>query len=245
MQTIKNYLNRFVDMLLPPRCFSCGTFVVEHHSVCGECFEKIHFIAAPLCEICGLPFSYDVEDETICGACAQKRPLFEKGRSIVRYDDGSKKIILSFKHGDVVDLVPAFVGWIVGHQKEFVMDADLLVPVPIHRWRLLKRRYNQAALVSNALGRRLEKESFPDLMRRIKNTPPQEHKSIISREDNVRGAFVVHSKYLETVRGKRILLIDDVFTTGATITSCTKVLLKAGASSVSVLTLARVVRDMG
>ena len=244
IKTIKDYLNRFVDIILPPRCFSCKKLVTKHHTLCAECFEKINFISEPFCEKCGLPFPYDIEGETICGECIRKTPIFEKALSIVHYDDGSKKLILSFKHGDVTDVVPAFTNWIIQHAKEFIDTTDIIVPVPIHRIRLLKRRYNQSALISNALGIKIKKHSVPDLMIRTKNTPPQGHKGIISRKKNIRGAFSINPKYLKHVEGKKVLLIDDVYTTGATINECTKTLLKAKAKSVKVLTIARVFRNL-
>jgi ComF family protein len=158
------------------------------------------------------------------------------------YDDASRGLILDFKHGDRVWASPAFGGWLARAGDELLADADLVAPVPLHRRRLFARRYNQSALLAQALARRCALPVAPDLLVRRRATPSQGRLSPTARRRNVRGAFALRLGYAEAIAGRRVLLIDDVLTTGATVRECARVLLRAGAGAVDVLTLARVAR---
>jgi len=177
-----------------------------------------------------------------CGVCMANPPPYHKARSVFRYDDHSKDLILSFKHADRTDLAPAYADWLARIAPELVSENTILAPVPLHPGRLLKRRFNQSAMLARALGRKINRPISSDLIQRIKATPSQGSKSFKGRFKNVEGAFRVCPKEMKQLKSQHILLIDDVFTTGATVEACSRALLKAGAKRVDVLTLCRVVR---
>ena len=236
-------LRRFVDSVLPPRCINCRALVDGEAALCAECWPLVEFLTAPVCACCGFPFEYDPGPaDMLCAACTARHPAFERARSVLVYGDLSRRLILDFKHGDRTWPAPAFGRWLARAGSGLVADADLAVPVPLHRSRLYARRYNQAAMMALALGRATGLAAQPDLLTRRRPTPPQGRLSPIARRRNVRGAFAVRRGFEAMIREKRILLIDDVLTTGATAEECTRTLLRAGAQAVDVLTLARVVR---
>jgi ComF family protein len=194
----------------------------------------------PLCECCGLPFAYQVAARSRCAACIASPPAFDRARAVLVYDDASRRLVLGFKHADRLEPVPAFGRWLARAGAELTEAADLIAPVPLHRWRLFRRRYNQAALLAQALGRVAGCPVAPDLLVRRRSTPSQGGLGRAGRRRNVAGAFALRSGRDAQVRGRRILLIDDVHTTGATLGECARVLRRAGAASVDALTLARV-----
>ena len=236
-----------LDVVLPPRCLACGDTVMRQGSLCGPCWGGLRFISAPLCACCGLPFEVDPGPESdgsgvLCGACVRRQPTFDSARSVMVYDDGSRDLVLGFKHGDQTHGAPAFAAWLQRVGSGLLAEADLIAPVPLHRWRLVKRRYNQAALLANALGRLGEVPVIPDLLVRRRRTRSQGGLDRDARARNVRAAFAVGRRHAGATAGKRIILVDDVLTTGATVEECAKVLKRAGAAHVGVLTLARVAR---
>jgi len=232
----------FLNAVLPARCMACGVTVEGDGALCPQCWLDIRFLAEPACACCGFPFEYAVPERTLCAACTRRRPAFERARAVFAYDDASRRLILAFKHADRLHDGPAFGRWLARTGAELVPDADLIVPVPLHRWRLFYRRYNQAGLLAQALGRTVEKSVSVDLLIRHRRTRSQGRLSRSSRIRNIQGAFKLRDGRRGMVEGARILLIDDVLTTGATVEECTRVLKRAGASAVDVLTLARVVR---
>jgi ComF family protein len=232
-----------IDALLPPLCLSCQTEVAEPGSLCPTCWSGMVFLGAPSCACCGLPFEFDMGDGMICGECARASPRFSQARAVFRYDDASKALILRFKHGDRLEGVGAFARWMARAGAEMLARADLLVPVPLHRWRLLARRYNQAALLANAIGKLARVMVEPGMLARTRRTPPQGHLGHDARARNVAGAFRVEERLRPGLADRRVVLVDDVMTSGATVDECARVLLKAGAASVDVLTLGRVVRE--
>lgn len=246
-----------LDALLPPQCLSCAELVSEPGALCATCWSSLRFIAAPHCRICGWPFETDPQDhnalageasaeappaDLVCGACLREPPPFDRARAVLAYDDASRGLILGFKHADRTHGAPAFARWMARVGGELLITADVVAPVPLHWSRLLMRRYNQAALLANGLADLAGKRSVPDLLIRRRRTPSQGKLSRAERLRNVTGAFAVRRSHLSEVRGRRILLVDDVLTTGATVGACAAVLRRAGAASVDVLSLARVVR---
>lgn len=226
-----------VDFLLPPLCLKCEQPVAQNQALCAMCWTQLHFVSVPLCACCGAPFDLPVDEGSLCGACLAEAPVFAKARSALIYDDASRDMILRFKHGDRLHPAPALAGWMVQAGRELWGQADLIVPVPLHRWRLLARRYNQAAVLALAMGRLTGVKVAVDGLRRVRATGSQGHKGRKERAANVAGAFAL--KDGAQVEGKRIVLVDDVLTSGATVSECAKVLLKGGAAQVSVVTLAR------
>ncbi len=160
-------------------------------------------------------------------------------RASLVYNDNSRGLILSFKHGDKTHLIKAFVPWLQKAGEEILAQTDILMPVPLHRWRMIGRRYNQSALISTLLAKETGIKHYVDGLVRIRSTPSQGHLKAKEREKNVRKAFIVNARYATDVRGRAITLIDDVMTTGSTVRECTRTLLKAGAAKVFVLTLSR------
>jgi ComF family protein len=242
---IKRAGNRVLDIVLPPRCLKCGTTVDAVGALCAGCWPAVAFLVPPHCAACGLPFEFDLGPAALCGACAGERPVFERARAAFRYDDGSKDLILRFKHADRTDSAPAFARWMARAGATLLADADLIAPVPLHWLRLFMRRYNQAALLASALGELSGKPAVNDLLLRRRRTPSQGGLGALGRQRNVAGAFAVDPRRRALLQDKRILLVDDVLTTGATVSACTSALLRAGAGAVDVLTLARVVRIAG
>jgi len=232
-----------LDIVFPPLCMGCRKRVSEPHALCAACWLAISFIEAPLCAKCGTPFDADPGGETLCGPCHIHRHDFDRARSLFRYDDASKSLILGLKHGDRLDHLPGLARWLARAGGELLRDSDIIVPVPLHRWRLWKRRFNQSALLAEQIARHSGKPHRPLVLIRTRHTPSQgEMPSAKARRRNVLRAFKVPSARLAEIRGRRILLVDDVFTTGATLNACARALKRAGAARVDVLTVSRVVR---
>lgn len=233
---------KILDLVLPPRCVVSGVEVDRQGMLAPDIWKGLRFISAPQCECCGLPFDYEVDEGTICAGCIENQPVFTSARSALVYDDGSRDLILRFKHADQMHSVVSFLPWLKTAGDEMLGGVDMLVPVPLHRWRLLKRRYNQAAVMAWALGRFANVPAIPDALLRVRPTPSQGHLKAKERAENVKKAFIVNERHKAGIASKNIVLIDDVLTTGATVNECAKALLDGGAARVDVLTLARVVR---
>jgi len=237
---LRQITGQALDLLLPPLCLSCDAPVGAHRTLCTTCWSAIHFIAPPFCGACGAPFEVPVGVGALCGGCIAEPPEFKAARAPMLYDDASRRIVLGFKHADRTHPAPALASWMQRAGAEFWAEADFIAPVPLHRWRLFRRRYNQAALLALQLGPLTQKAVLVDLLERKRATPIQGHLSRKERQANVKGAFALNIRRRAQVKDKTIVLIDDVLTTGATLNECSKVLLKAGAKTVNVLVLARV-----
>lgn len=232
-------------MVLPPRCVACGTLVGATGTLCPPCWARLRFIGPPLCERCGLPFLFAPADRMLCGACIAAPPIFTRARSALLYDEASKPLVLGFKHHDRTYAADGYAAWMARAGAELLAAADLVAPVPLHRWRLLRRGYNQAALLIRGLSTLHPMRPAYRLLHRRRATPSQGTLSRDLRRDNVRGAFTLHPDWHPAVSGCSVLLVDDVLTTGATVSECARVLRRAGAARVEVLTLARVAFDPG
>ena len=229
-----------VDAVLPPRCFNCGETVGEPDALCGRCWAGIAFFAPPWCARCGLPFEHPIGEAALCGECAREAPPWDRARAVFRYDKNSRRLVLSLKHGDRTHMAHAFGRWMRRAGAEVLDGADLVVPVPLHWTRLFHRRFNQSALLAHAIRQAGGPPVAPDWLVRRRRTPSQGHLGPLARERNVKGAFAL--KRGRSVEGRRLVLIDDVLTTGATAEECARVLKRAGAAFVGVLTLARALR---
>ncbi len=234
-----------LDFLLPPRCLVCGVCVAMPGVLCSTCWENVSFLAPPWCERCGAPFELGRgegarKEEYLCPSCLVAPPPWQRGRSAFLYEESGKALVLKFKHGDRTDLTHVFAEWLKRVGSELLAEADLIVPVPLHRWRLFFRLYNQSALLSLSLGKKAQVPVAPRALERIRSTVSQGHLGRAARARNVRGAFCLSRTGQTLVENKRVLLIDDVLTSGATLSACTRTLLAGGARSVDVLTLARV-----
>ena len=230
--------SQLLDLVFPPLCIACRQ-PGGSQGFCAACWSEVQFLDGPLCTRCGIPFDVPLEGE--CAACLAHPPSFDKARAILRYDDVSRTPILGLKHADRLDLVPGFGQWLERAGRDLIGGSDLIVPVPLHRFRLWRRRYNQAAELARALSRRTGLAVDTGAVIRSRPTPSQgAMPSAKARRRNVLGAFHVPNR--EHVAGRHILLVDDVLTTGATAEAASRALRRAGAAGVQILALARVVR---
>jgi ComF family protein len=229
-----------VDGVLPPRCLNCGATVDEVDALCGPCWAGMTFFAPPWCAVCGLPFPHPMGDGAVCGDCARRTPSWDRARSVLRYDRHSRRLVLMLKHGDHTHLAGAFGRWMHRAGAELLAEADLLMPVPLHWSRLFARRFNQSALLAQAIRAAGGPPVAADWLVRRRRTPSQGTMGPLARARNVRGAFALRAG--RSVNGKRLVLVDDVLTTGATAEECARILRRAGAAHVGVLVLARAVR---
>ena len=232
-----------VDGVLPPRCLSCGETVADPDALCARCWRGMTFFAPPWCAACGVPFPHPMGEDAVCGECARERRSWDRARAVLRYDRHSRRLVLGLKHGDRTHVARAFGRWMHRAGSEILAGADLLVPVPLHWTRLFQRRYNQAALLAQAIRSAGGPPVAADWLVRRRRTPMQGHLGAAARERNVRSAFAMRPG--RSLAGQRVVIIDDVLTTGATVDECARVVRRAGAASVGVLTLARALRVGG
>lgn len=232
-------LAKTLDIIFPPQCLVCRARVTAHGTLCTGCWGEIKFIAAPYCACCGLPFEFSLGEEALCGECIKERPPFSRARTAFCYDEHSSKLVTALKFSDQLHLAAIYGKWLDKAGKELILSSDVIVPVPLHWRRFIRRRYNQSALLAQALAKQTGLTVLEDGLTRRKHTTPQTGLSREQRQKNLRGAFVIHNHHKDTIKGKSVLLVDDVMTTGSTIHQCSKTLLKGGAASVNVLTLAR------
>ena len=225
-----------LDVVFPPQAIDGGA--AQAGGLSAQAWSRIHFLDGPVCDGCGVPFEYDLGAR--CAACLAKPRAFDAARAACLYDDTSREPILKLKHADRLDLAPLFARWISRAAHGLIAESDAVVPVPLHPSRLLSRRYNQAAEIARPLCRMTGLAYIPDALVRRRATETQGGKSGTGRKRNVAGAFEVPPRRAFQVAGKRILLIDDVMTTGATAEGCARALKAAGATRVDVAVVARV-----
>ena len=231
-----------VDGVLPPRCLACGTIVDEPDALCSSCWAGMTFFAPPWCAVCGLPFPHPMGEEAVCADCARQKPSWDRARAVMRYDKHSRHLVLALKHGDRTHVARALGRWMGRAGAELLEGADMIMPVPLHWTRLFTRRYNPAGLLAHAVRAAGGPPVMADWLVR-RRTPSQGRLGPVARVRNVRGAFAVRRGC--DVKGKRIVLVDDVLTTGATVEECARVLRRGGAAFIGVLTLSRAVRAGG
>ena len=231
-----------LSVFLPPRCIKCGRVLPGgDDGLCPDCFNEVSFISRPYCEKCGHPLDEEPANRKLyCASCLQNhRSPFRLSRSAFRYDDGSKNLILSFKFMDKTENAKVLGRWLFNAGNDiWNQGADVLIPIPLHYTRLLRRRYNQSALLCHELSRLCGLPVEYTAVERHRKTRPQVEFSGHARIKNVKNAFRI--RHPERIRGKHVVLVDDVMTTGSTLKECALVLHKAGAASVDTLTVARV-----
>ena len=231
----------FLDLILPPRSYDDGASS-QSAGLSGEAWSRIAFLEAPVCDGCGAAFEHDLGTAVRCPVCQAQPRVYSRARAACLYDETSRDLILQLKHADRTDLAHLLSAWVGRAAADLIGDADAIAPVPLHRWRLFRRRYNQAAELARPIARRAGKTYLPQALKRLKGDS-QAGKSASGRRRAVAGAFVVPKTQQARIEGRRILLIDDVLTPGATAESCARALLRAGARAVDVATIARV-RDV-
>lgn len=239
MQVFPFLFKSVVDLLIPYRCAKCGIILENEAGLCTHCWSLVPFITRPYCECCGLPFDFNIDEGALCALCSHTHPFFKTARSVFSYCEESKDLILKFKHTDTISSTPLFARWMT---RLCEREKDLLcIPVPLHWTRLFMRTYNQAALLAKAMAKCGGWEYSSSSLIRKYRTPSQGKLSKNERIKNVERAFAVPQKKKKKLLGRKVLLVDDVFTTGATLNACSKVLLKAGVLEVHAITLGRVV----
>jgi ComF family protein len=233
-------LGLLVDVALPQLCAACRE-PVEGAGLCAACWRKVSFIAPPYCERLGIPFAYDPGPGVLSMQAIADPPAYHRARAAVRYDEIARTLVHALKYGDRLDLAPIMGRWMARAAHELLHEADALVPVPLHWRRLWARRYNQSALLANTIAAEADVPVASTALKRVKATAQQVGLTQTQRAENVQGAFRVPPEGKAEVVGRRLILIDDVLTSGATADACAQALLRGGAKSVDVVVFARVV----
>lgn len=236
-----------LDLLFPPRCIACREPTDMAHGLCPACWRETPFVAGPVCGACGVPVpegpAGGLPGALRCTACLERPRAWDRGRAALLYDGTARSLVLALKHGDRLELARPLSAWMARAGAELLAEGPVLVPVPLHWRRLLARRANQSAELARAIARGAGLRMAPGLLRRIRATGSQEGRDRAAREAGVRGAFAVPARARGAVAGGRFLLVDDVMTSGATLSEAAVTLKAAGAAAVDVLVAARVARE--
>jgi ComF family protein len=232
---------RALDWLLPPLCLACRNPVGDHGALCPACWSRVAFISAPVCERLGTPLPFDLGPGALSPAAIANPPAFDRARAAFRFDDVGRALVHALKYGDRLEIAAPLAGWMARAGREVLTDADAFIPVPLHWTRLVGRRFNQSAELTRHLSELTGIANEPLALKRVRRTAHQVRLTRAQRAENVASAFRIVEERKGWVRGKRLVLVDDVYTTGATIEACARVLRRAGAARVDVLTAARVV----
>lgn len=235
--------HRLLDIALPNLCAACREPVASE-GVCASCWSKLSFIAPPFCARLGIPFVYDPGPGFLSMEAIADPPAYTRARATVRYDDVARLLVHGFKYQDRTELAPLLGRWMARAGAELLNDADLIVPVPLHWRRGWSRRYNQSGALATVIGKLSQVPIGGEALKRIRPTTQQVGLSRMERAKNVQGAFRVPDSRKAEVKGRRIVLIDDVLTSGATVDACARALLRSGAADVDVLVFARVVESV-
>lgn len=229
-----------LDWLIPPQCLVCRGDVGEASGLCVACWSTLSFIEAPFCERLAIPFPYDQGEDMISAAALADPPLWDRARSALLFDDAARSLVHGLKYRDRHEAGLLMARLMIRAGADIIRPADAIIPVPLYRWRLWRRRYNQSALLARNICRATGKAFQPGLLRRLRSTRSQTGLDHEERRRNVRNAFVVPEESRPLVAGKSLVLIDDVRTTGATLEACARALKAEGAAHVDVLTFALV-----
>ena len=235
----------FIHLIYPPQCVACGGLVASDFGLCPDCWRDTPFIAGLVCDQCGTPLPGDKMkgEAVLCDDCLVLARPWSAGRAAVLYAGTGKDLVLALKHGDRMDIARPVATWMLRAGREMLVPGMLVAPVPLYWQRLFKRRYNQAALLSGRIARMAKFDHCPDLIRRTRQTHSQDGRTREERFENIAGAFHLHPRRAGRVRGRDVLLVDDVMTSGATLAAAAEVCLGGGAASVRVLVMARVTKD--
>ena len=235
-------LRTAIDGIYPPSCTGCGKQTAEPGALCGACWNSIKFISKPYCAIYGTPFSTELGDGIISARAIADPPLYARSRAAVSYQGLALRFVHGLKFQDRQDNAGWMAQWMARAAPDLIEDADVIVPVPLHWQRMVSRRFNQSALLAQKLATGSKVEFAPLALKRIKPTITQRGLTAKERDANVKRAFIVPENQTIHIQGRRVLLVDDVITTGSTINAATKALLKAGAREVDILAFAMVLK---
>lgn len=232
----EQYAAKAIRLIFPKACVSCECIIDKNFDLCSECSGKINFLIKHYCNVCGFVITSDIYT---CGKCIINPPPFTVLRSVFAYDENSKNMIINFKFFDNLNYVRVFAKWMYQANTDIFKNADIIIPIPLHKMRLFKRKYNQAALLSKEINKLSDLPYAPLAIKRVRHTTPQAGLSLKQREKNLKNVFSIVDR--EIIKNKIVILIDDVVTTGATARSCSQEILNSGAKEVRVLSLARTV----
>jgi ComF family protein len=234
-----------IKLIFPPKCCLCEKIVEDENSLCLECWEKIKFIKPPFCCKCSSPLEFNISDEDICLSCIKNNPSYIKLRSAVVYDRNSARIIFKFKFFDKMHLKKFMAKCMAKSAEDILENVDILIPVPLHKKRLVMRKYNQSKLLSDELAKITKKKTIYDFLYKNAHTIPQAKLKQNERMTNLKNKFSINPKYLKDLDKYKHLnfaIVDDVVTTGSTVNECTKTLNEAGIKNVYVISFAKTVR---
>nr|WP_132861726.1 double zinc ribbon domain-containing protein [Shimia isoporae] len=233
-----------LQWVFPPRCVACGALVDGDFSLCGHCWAQTPFLGGTQCDFCGVQVTADsVEDQLTCDDCQTRERPWIAGNASLAYEGVARKLVLALKHGDRLDIAVPAAKWMSGSARNYVEENCLVAPVPLHWSRFLKRRYNQSALLGRNMARNLGIEFCPDALARPRVAGNTAGLTTDERFSKLENAIEPHHKRGSRMDGRRVILVDDVMTSGATLTAAAKAALQAGAKDVCVVTLARVAKD--
>ncbi len=233
-------LGRLVDIVYPPVCPGCGVTLGSHRGLCARCWAGIRFIERPYCEVLGLPFSRDLGPGILSAEAIAEPPAFDRLRSVAVHAGVARRLVHGLKYRDRTDLATMMAAWMLRAGDGTVEAADAILPVPLHRFRMMSHKFNQSAELGRAVSKLSGLPFSPSAVRRVKLTRQQVGLERHEREENVRAAFRVPPDAEIEISGRRVLVIDDVYTTGATVRAVAKALKRSGAGAVDILTFARV-----
>lgn len=233
-----------VRLIYPPRCIGCGAQVESDFSLCGTCWRDTPFVGGTVCDACGVPLPGAADGHRVeCDDCMMTPRPWTQGRAALMYRDSARRIVLALKHGDRADLARPAGLWLAQAARPLLRPDMLIAPVPLHRFRLLRRRYNQAALLAQALAAQTGHSCCPDVLERHRHTGSQEGRGAAERFESLQGAIRPHPRRRHRMMARPVLLVDDVMTTGATLSVCAEACLQAGASAVYTVVLARASKE--
>ncbi|SMY07155.1 ComF family protein [Flavimaricola marinus] len=231
-------------IIYPARCMTCGDLVETDFALCGPCWRDTPFIAGLVCNACGAPLmGHDDDPNVLCDDCMAVERPWSRGRAAMRYADNGRKMVLGLKHGDRTDIASSGSLWMSVAAQPMLQDDTVLVPIPLHWTRLLQRKYNQSALLAKNVARHLDRPFLADSLVRTKRTASLGGKTQDQRFDTLADAIHPHPRRGRKLQGKSVMLVDDVMTSGATLSAATEAAMQAGAKDVCVLLLARAAKE--
>ncbi len=243
---LRGFARAALALVYPPSCAGCGGATMDPGALCPSCWSSLRLIEAPLCPRYGMPLALDPGIGPLYSPRAiADPPVFDRARAVALYDDTARRMVHRFKYEDRLDLASAMARMMMASGRELLAEADCVVPVPLYRWRLWRRRFNQAALLARPVARRAGLPFEPRLLARVRATRPQVGLSRAGRAENLQGAFRVPQERRAALQGRRVLLVDDVTTTGATANAAARALIRGGAIAVDLLTFALVADPLG
>lgn len=233
-------LNKILDFLFPIRCYHCHT-IVENEGLCNKCWSKITFNAGASCIKCSYPFELETRNDLLCGYCLQKKNYFDKLYFVAKYDSLIKDMIYKFKYNDKIIYYKLFSLWLKNLVDKKEIKFEFIAPIPMHKKKLRSRKFNQSCIIANELSKKLSTPIIRDLLIKKRYDKSQTELTAKQRQNNIKGSIIINPKYKTIIKDKNILLVDDVFTTGATINECCKILKKNHINRVTAITIARTI----